>query len=263
MKIGITQLVVGDLTVDQLLELCRAAGYEAVELVFRPGKELHPEMSAAELAALRQKVEGAGVAISSVIAGLGVGNLLSRDPAQRDLRVKGLERAIVIGGALGASATLLHPGQLPADGTYEAAWMDCRDALRRLAPLAAKHHCVIAVENVWNRFLLSPREMRQFVDEIGSEWVAAYLDTANMMAYGYPEQWVRELGRRVCRVHLKDFRRREHRFVPLTEGDTDWPLLMNELRAVGYTQPLIHEVDGPRELLLEMAARMRKIVGRG
>ena len=90
-----------------------------------------------------------------------------------------------------------------------------------------------------------------------------YLDTANMMAYGYPEHWIRSLGARIRKVHLKDFVRREHRFVSLLEGDTDWATLMRELRRVGYDSTLIHEVGGDHQALVELGDRMRRIVAMG
>ena len=151
------------------------------------------------------------------------------------------------------------PGQLAAAGTYHQAWNDLRDALIDTAPLAEEMGAAIGVENVWNKFLLSPLEARLFIDEVGSDWVGIYLDTANMMAYGYPEHWIRELGERIKKVHFKDFLRREHRFVNLRDGDTDWPAIMAELRAVGYDSTLIHEVGGCREDLVDLGERMRDI----
>jgi hexulose-6-phosphate isomerase len=127
--------------------------------------------------------------------------------------------------------------------------------------VAAANRAVIGVENVWNRFLLSPAEARTLIDEVDSPWVKVYLDTANMMAYGYPEHWIRSLGSRITRVHLKDFVRRDHRFVNLLEGDTDWPAVMAELRQVGYRGPLIHEVGGDRATWVDLTDRMRRIVG--
>ena len=156
--------------------------------------------------------------------------------------------------ALSVDGVLLHPGQLTVEGTYQQAWDGLRDALSDTASLAEEMGAAIGLENVWNKFLLSPREARLFVDEIGSEWVGIYLDTANMMAYGYPEHWIRELGPRIKKVHFKDFRRDEHSFVNLLEGDTDWPAVMAELRAVGYDSTLIHEVGGSREELIDLGA---------
>ena len=102
--------------------------------------------------------------------------------------------------------------------------------------------------------------MREFVDAAGSEWIGTYLDTANMMAYGYPEQWIRELGKRIKKVHFKDFKRREHRFMNLLEGDTDWPLIMKEFRNIDYDSYAVHEVGGDRAALIDLGERMRKIV---
>jgi hexulose-6-phosphate isomerase len=145
-------------------------------------------------------------------------------------------------------------------GTYEQAWDDLKGILKELAPVAQKNRAAIALENVWNKFLLSPKEMRDFLDEVGSDWVGAYVDTANMMAYGFPEHWIRSLGKRIKKVHFKDFKRREHQFVHLMDGDTDWPTVVKELRAIGYDDCVIHEVSGDREVQIEMARRMKKIV---
>jgi hexulose-6-phosphate isomerase len=81
-----------------------------------------------------------------------------------------------------------------------------------------------------------------------------------MMAYGYPEHWIRELGSRIKRVHFKDFKRRDHAFVNLLDGDTDWPAVMSELRNQGYDSTLIHEVGGDRSTLVDLGERMRRIV---
>jgi hexulose-6-phosphate isomerase len=262
MKIGVTQIILGAQTLAESLALCKDADYEAIELTFREGKDLHPGMSVAELEAVAAKCREAGVEIASVIAASPRGgNLLSPDPADRQARAEGVRRSLEIAGLLGANCTLLHPGQLTADGTYDDAWNGLRDALRDLAPVAEKNRAFIGVENVWNKFLLSPREAVSFVDEVGSEWVGVYLDTANMMAYGYPEHWVRALGPRIKKVHFKDFSRSRHAFTQLLDGDTNWPLLMSELRAVGYDDAVIHEVGGSRAELIETAARMRRIVG--
>jgi L-ribulose-5-phosphate 3-epimerase len=260
MKIGITQLVLGDASLTTTLSLCGEAGYEAVELVFNEDKDLNVGMSTAELAHVRAQCADAGVEISSVIAHYSErGNLLSRTASERDSCCRCLARSLQIAGALGADGVLLHPGALTAEGTYEEAWCDLRDALLEMAPIASEHGAAICLENVWNKFLLSPREARQFVDEIDSPWVGIYLDSANMMAYGYPEQWIRELGSRIKKVHLKDFTRSEHRFVNLLEGDTDWPVVMAELRLAAYGSTLIHEVSGDHQALVDLAARMRRI----
>ena len=260
MKLGITQIILGDMSLDDTIALCHDAGYDAVELVFGVDKDLRVDMSEPELATVARTCENAGIEVTSVIASpLESGNLLSRDASARAHCCRRVSRALEIASTLGAGATLLHPGQLPADGTYGAAWTDYRDALISLAGEAEARRVAIGLENVWNKFLLSPKEAVQLVDEVNSDWVGVYLDTANMMAYGYPEHWIRELGSRIVRVHLKDFKRAEHQFVNLGDGDTDWPLVMRELAAVGYRSSLIHEVGGERAALVELGERMRRI----
>jgi L-ribulose-5-phosphate 3-epimerase len=261
-QIGVTQIILKDLSLDDTLSLCAEAGYDAVELTFTAdGKDLHVDMSADELAGVRRRCDEAGVTIAAVLGHYAErGNLLSRDAAERDACARCLARALEIAGGVGTDAVLLHPGQLTARGTYTEAWDDLVGHLRELAPTAQGHGVAIAVENVWNKFLLSPREAAQFVDEVGSDFVGIYLDTANMMAYGFPEHWIAELGPRIKKVHLKDFARRDHRFVDLTDGDTDWPAVMAGLRAIGYDGTLIHEVGGDRDTQIEMARRMRAIV---
>lgn len=261
MKIGITQIIIGKMTLDETLELCKDAGYEAVELVFDERSDLAIDMTDDEIRKVGERCRAAGVEVSSVIAWYNDrGNMLSRHAGERETAKRGLIRSLEIAGVIGSGAVLLHPGQLTAEGTYQQAWDDFVRDMREVAKVAEANQAAIAIENVWNKFLLSPKEIRELVDEIASPWVGVYLDTANMMAYGFPEHWIRELGERIKRVHFKDFVRRDHKFVPLTEGDTDWPQVMKELAAIGYTEPVIHEVGGDREVLIEMARRMRQIV---
>ena len=261
MQIGITQIILGAMSLGDTLSLCQEAGYEAVELVFKEGKDLDPDMSDDELRTVKEKCHETGISIGSVIAHYSDrGNLLSRDPVERETCCRSLVRSLEIAGAVGADGVLLHPGQLTVEGTYEQAWSDLRDALRDVAPTAEANRAAIGLENVWNKFLLSPREAVGLIDEIDHPWVGIYLDTANMMAYGYPEQWIRTLGPRIKKVHFKDFRRREHSFVNLLDGDTDWPAVMAELRSAGYDSTVIHEVGGDHQALVDLGERMRRIV---
>ncbi|MBM3210849.1 sugar phosphate isomerase/epimerase [Candidatus Poribacteria bacterium] len=261
MKVGITQIVISGMSLDESFALCKEAKYECIELSFREGGPLDINMSDSDIKAVRKKCDDAGIAISSVIGGYSErGNMLSLDPTERKKGSRSIIRILEIAHVLGVDGMLLHPGQLTSAGTYQQAWDGLLNELKELAPIAESHKAAICVENVWNKFLLSPKEMKDFVDAVGSEWVGTYLDTANMMAYGYPEHWVRELGSRIKKVHFKDFKRREHRFVNLLDGDTDWPLLMKEFRNIGYDSYAVHEVGGDRNALIDLGARMHKIV---
>ena len=261
MKIGITQLLLGNMPLDDVLDLCLDAGYDAIELTFSEGKELDIDMNPSEIAGVGEKFTMAGIEISSIIANYSdSGNLLSLNTHQQEKRIRSVNRSLEIAGILEVGTILLHPGQLKVEGTYQAVWDRLLGILKDLAPVAASNSAVIGLENVWSKFLLSPKETREFIDAVGSEWIGLYLDTANMMAYGYPEHWIRELGSRIKCVHFKDFRRGEHQFVNLLEGDTDWPSIMREFRAIGYDRYVIHEVGGDRAAQIDIAKRMRRIV---
>ena len=261
MKIGITQLVLGNMALDDVLGLCLDAGYEAIELTFGEGKELDIDMSPSEITRVGEKCATAGIEISSIIANYNdSGNLLSLDANQQVKGIRSVNRSLEIAGILEVDTILLHPGQLTIEGTYQTVWDNLLDVLKNLAPVAASNGAAIALENVWNKFLLSPKETREFIDAVCSEWVGVYLDTANMMAYGYPEHWIRELRSRIKCVHFKDFRRGDHQFVNLLDGDTDWSSIMREFRAIGYDRYVIHEVGGNRAAQIDIAKRMRRIV---
>ena len=261
MKIGITQIILGNMSLAGTLALCQEAGYDAVELCFDEERDTDINMSLSEIQTVGESCVAAGIEVSSVIGNYrDGGNLLSLNPKDRESGMKSVIRSLEIAGVLGVDAILLHPGQLTVDGTYQAAWDNLSSILSDLVPIAASNRAVIGLENVWNKFLLSPIEMCGFVDAIGSEWVGVYLDTANMMAYGYPEHWVRELGARIVRVHFKDFKRGPHQFVNLLDGDTDWRTLMHEFRAIGYDGFVVHEVSGDWAAQVDIAERMRRIV---
>ena len=261
MKIGITQLLLGNMSLDDVLGLCLDAGYDAIELTFGEDKELDINMSPSEISRVGEKCAMAGIEISSTIANYSdSGNLLSLDANQREKGIRSVNRSLEIAGLLAVDTILLHPGQLMVEGTYQVVWDNLLGVLKDLALVAASNKAAIGLENVRNKFLLSSRETREFIDAVGSEWVGVYLDTANMMAYGYPEHWIRELGSRIKCVHFKDFKRGEHQFVNLLDGDTDWRSVMGELRAIGYDRYVIHEVGGDRAAQIDIAKRMRRIV---
>ncbi|MGY8824228.1 MAG: sugar phosphate isomerase/epimerase family protein, partial [Candidatus Latescibacterota bacterium] len=172
MKIGITQIILGSMSLDDTLALCRDAGYEAVELVFAEDKDLRVDMGDGELAQVAGKCSAAGIEIGSVIVQPQErGNLLSPDADQRELCLKRLRRSVEIAAVLGVDGVLLHPGALSVEADYRQAWNNFRDALRGVAPLAEDRGVAIGVENVWNKFLLSPLEARLFVEEVGSDAV--------------------------------------------------------------------------------------------
>lgn len=260
MKIGVSGIILKG-SLDEALQLCVDAGYEALELVFAEGHDPDVLLDEASIREVGSRCREAGVAISSIMARYSErGGFLTTDVTQRAAARRSLSRALEIAAILGVDAVLLHPGQMDASASYLQVYAAFVDEMRAMAPEAESRGVTIGVENVWNKFMLSPKEACEIIDAVSSPRVGIYLDTANMMSYGFPEQWILDLGKRICRVHFKDFRRREHQFVPLMEGDTPWATVVKALRAVGYDGYVVHEVSGDRETQMEMARRMRSIL---
>ena len=176
------------------------------------------------------------------------------------MRAKGAEtttQALRIAKWLGADTVLVVPGIVSAEIAYDAAIENALSAMMEMVPVAEKIGVTLGIENVWNKFLLSPVEMRDFIDQCESENVGAYIDTGNIVLYGYPEQYLRILGPRVRAVHAKDFRASAGNFdgfVMLMEGDVNWPEVMAALNEIGFDGALTAEY-GPYTHSLDVMLR--------
>jgi hexulose-6-phosphate isomerase len=163
--------------------------------------------------------------------------------------VAGMETSLRNAKLWGADTVLLVPGVVNAETSYRDAWTRSQKVIReRLLPLATDLKVVIAVEEVWNKFLLSPIEFARYVDEMASPWVKAYFDVGNVVFYGFPQDWVRTLGPRIAKVHLKDFQldRPGGKFAwkNLGEGDIDWVEVRKAFAEVGYDGWMTTEISG-------------------
>lgn len=238
------------------LRLARDAGFEGFEIDLSDDGPLTLNSSPKEIAEVRALADQAGVQFS----GLATGLYWSANPASADSAVRSRAEAILakqieIAHALGLGAILVVPGTVGADFipdgevvAYEVAWRRATEFLRAALPAAEKARVRICVENVWNKFLLSPLEMRNFIAQFDSEWIGAYFDVGNCLATGYPEHWIPILGRQIRRVHLKDYRRAVgsvNGFVEILSGDVNWPAVMGALRTIGYDGWLTAEMIPP------------------
>ncbi|MBA3974324.1 MAG: xylose isomerase [Candidatus Solibacter sp.] len=168
--------------------------------------------------------------------------LNSPDAAVVEKSLEGMRASLRNAKLWGADTVLLVPAVVNADLSYQDAWTRSQTQIRKLVPLAAELKVVIGIENVWNKFLLSPMEMANYVDSFKSPWVKAYFDVGNILLYGFPQDWIRTLGKRICKVHLKDFsfrndpqiKKRVADFVNLREGDLDWKAVHKALADIGY-----------------------------
>lgn len=169
--------------------------------------------------------------------------LTDPDPEVRRAGRRGVEIALEDAHTYGARTMLLVPGVVNEQVSYDQAWRRSRQQIQSLIPMAQELGVTIAVENVWNQFLLSPMEAAHYVDSFESPWVGWYLDLGNIVTYGLPEQWVRILGARIAMIHIKEFslEKRDQEGlrngfqVDLMEGSNNWDAIMTALRETGYT----------------------------
>jgi L-ribulose-5-phosphate 3-epimerase len=240
-------------TVEESIRAAAEAGFDGIELALNETGQLGLDATDAELDGYRNAAQQAGIAITSLATGLYWSYpLTSSDAAIREKAKTIVKKQLDAAARLGVDAILVVPGAVGVDFVpgsevvpYDVAYDRALEALRELAPHAESRKVCIGVENVWNKFLLSPLEMRQFIDAIDSPWVGSYFDAGNVLAMGYPEHWIRILGSRIRRVHIKDFRRSVGTldgFVDLLSGDVNFPEVFKALREVGYDGWITAEV---------------------
>lgn len=172
--------------------------------------------------------------------------------------------------AVGGTTVLLVPAVVSKEVSYADAWDRSRDEIARLLPVARDHNIRIAIENVWNNFLLSPLEAARYIDSFEDDAIGWYFDVGNIVNYGWPEHWVRTLAHRILKLDVKEFSRKKRNDeglwkgfgVEIGEGDCDWPAVMASLRDVNYSGGWASaEVGGGDETRLrDVADRMKRLV---
>ena len=243
-----------DADVAQKFHLIKAAGYDGVEPVMSETGYLNQSSSEKEILSIKQMADAEELEIPSVgVWSLWENNLVSDSSSIRQKAEDIIKKQIEIAALLGADTILVVPGYVGCDFAskperirYDIAYDRCVEAFRRLAPEAEKAKVQIGIENVWNRFLLSPLEMKQLVDTVGSEYVGAYFDVGNVIYTGYPEDWIRILGKKyIKKIHLSDYRREQAglgAFVDLLAGDVDFEEVGKALKEIGYQDYLTLEM---------------------
>ena len=189
--------------------------------------------------------------------------LSSSDPQVVAESMKGMRTSIQNAKMWGAETVLLVPAVVNPDTTYQQAWTRSQAKIRELIPDAERAKVIIAVEEVWNKFLLSPLEMARYIDEFKSPWVKSYFDVGNVVFYGYPQDWITTLGKRIVKLHIKDFKFAQGKteFTDLREGQIDWKAIYRALREIGYDGWATVELKGGnKEYLQEVSHRFDQIL---
>lgn len=215
--------------------------------------------------------DATGLDIPSVCGNMHWKYLLSDpDPKIREQGVAALKVTLEDAKAYGADTILLVPGRVSDSVSYDECWNRSANEIKKVVPFAEKLKVKIAIENVWNNFLLSPMEAAQYVDQFRSQMVGFYFDCGNILAYGWPEQWIKILGKRVAKIHIKDFSNKiankEGKSagfgVKLMEGDVNWPAVMKALDEIKYKDFATIEMPGGNtpEGLKDLCDRLNRII---
>ena len=277
MKKGISIWSFAELDLRKCMELAKSAGFDGIELALDEESMVSMKSTKEDILEVKKMAEEIGLELYSVASGLyWQYNYTSANPENVKYAKEITKKQLQVASWLGCDTILVVPGAVevafdPGEVVeYDVAYERALEALRELAPVAEELNVHIGVENVWNRFLLSPMEMRDFIDKVGSTHVGSYFDVGNVLYDGYPEHWIKILNKRIKKVHFKDYRRAAgdlHGFVDLLAGDVNWPNVMEQLNKVDYDGFVTAEMlppytHYPETIIYNTSNAMDKILGR-
>lgn len=248
-------------SVAEKFKLVKELGFEGID-VDGPGLK-HDEVLKAR--------DESGLVIHGVVCHLHWSQPMSHpDPKAREACLNDLLRSLKDAQVYGGTTVLLVPAVVNKEISYADAYTRSQEEIKKALPLATELGVKIAFENVWNQFLLSPLEFARYIDEFQSPQVGAYFDVGNVVNYGWPEQWIKTLGKRILKLDIKEYSRTRRDkqgpyagfTAPLGEGDCDWPAVIKAVGEVGLTDlwATAEVSGGGRERLKDIADRMTKIL---
>ncbi|WP_308637933.1 sugar phosphate isomerase/epimerase family protein [Paenibacillus silvisoli] len=265
-------------TIAESIRIAKDAGFEGIELALNETGELSLEASEQEIRDIKARLEEAQLEIAGLATGLYWSYSMTSDSeATRTKAMDITRKQLELAANFGVDAILVIPGAVGVDfipGSevvdYDRAYDRALACISELASDAKAAGVSIALENVWNKFLLSPLELRTFIDTVNSEFVGSYFDVGNVVHSGYPEQWIRILDKRIKKVHFKDYRREAgglYGFVDLLAGDVNYPAVVEALRSIGYNNYVIGEMipgytHHGKQIIYNTSRAMDAILGR-
>jgi hexulose-6-phosphate isomerase len=244
------------LSVIDAFQLAKDCGFEQIECPTTP-----EEAKAEEMLAASKKT---GLRIHSVMnQAHWAFPLSSPDPAVVEKSLEGMRVSLGNAKLWGADTVLLVPAVVNAEVSYAQAWERSQRQIRKLIPIAQESKIVIGIEEVWNKFLLSPLEFARYIDSFDSSYVKAYFDVGNVAISGYPQDWIRVLGKRIVKLHIKDFKFEKNvaSWVSLKEGTIDWHAVHAALESINYKGTATVELaGGDGDYLKEVNRRFEQIL---
>ena len=270
-----------EMSIQECINLAAKEGFDGIELALNETGLMSLESTADEISVYKKAARAAGIEISSLATGLYWSySLTSENELIRKKAADIVKKQLDMAQILEVDTILVVPGAVGVDFIpnceivdYDVAYERALTSITELAGYAEAKGISIGIENVWNKFLLSPLEMKSFIDSIGSEYVGAYLDVGNVVYSGYPEHWVKILGKRIKKVHFKDYRREVGSaagFVDLLSGDVNFPAVIKRLKDIGYESYITAEMIPPvpfykyypEQLIHNTSKAMDRILGR-
>ncbi|MBO1514849.1 sugar phosphate isomerase/epimerase family protein [Metabacillus bambusae] len=255
---------------EEVFAYSKEAGFDAIELNLynSGGIGLTMDSTPGEAEAITKLALSYGLQLRSLSTGLLWQSPLSS--VNGDVREQGRKiilKQIELASVMGIDTVLVVPGSVSHDVAYDDCYKRSQEELKKVLDEAEKRQVAIGIENVWNKFLLSPLEMARYIDELNSDFAKAYFDVGNVLQFGYPEHWIRILGKRISKVHVKDYSTKVGNitgFVPLLAGDVNWPAVMEALEEIGYEDVITAELSpytiGPKQLPIDTARHMEVIL---
>jgi len=245
--VGWEMIVEPKLSLEDKFRVAKDAGFEGVEVSRRSSKKEETDTKS-----LAQASEKVGIPIH------GVSNGSNPD----------LEAAIDDAAIYGAT-TVLHVVRADPEMPFMENYKRTQELIRSAVPHAEKKRIKICVENVWATFLIEPLTMARYIDEIGSPWVKSYFDVGNVMRWGWPQHWIEVLGKRIEKIHIKEYSLKiamkegmaKGFDVPIGQGDINWKRVREELKKIGFQSWATAEVrGGDRKRLAEISAEMDRVL---
>lgn len=268
-------LIVKDPT-EEVMSKIKSAGFDGVEVA-------NPTPGTSE--GIKKIAENTGLRAHSVLHGWASFNSL--DIAKVNENLRQTVDSLVSAQILGADSILLVPGRIntrPAPNPWDfrvkfdkatgyitsvadtdnsrytkyisehnRSYDAFQAAILKLIPAAEKAGVVIAVENVWNNMFVDAEHLAYFIDSFKNPWVQAYFDIGNHVKYSSPQHWIKTLGKRIVKCHVKDFKLNDNgqggSFVNIRDGSVDWPGVIRTLGEVGYKGWMT--IEGSGELTMQ------------
>lgn len=241
-------------TLEERFKAMKAAGFDGVEL----SSHMNQDEVVKALAA-------SGLKAASVCCSTHWKDTLSNpNPEVRAKGLEGLKQSLRDAKRYGASSVLLVPGVVNTNTTYDECWKRSIEQIRLAIPLAEELGVKIAIENVWNNFITTPQQAVAFLDEINSPMVGWHFDVGNVIRFSPPETWIPVLGKRIVKVHFKEYGKAKRFDVEFFQGDNNWPAIMKALDSVGYQDWGITEMPGKQtkdvESLKTFSEKLSKVL---